>query len=168
VTAGDTQTIHASAVLVGATAVLIRGPAGAGKSRLALDLIEAAQAGRLPFARLVGDDRVHVEACSGRLIVRPAAALAGLLEVRGSGIRELAFEPLAAVGLVVDLAAADGGRLPDDEARGVDIAGVRLPRLAVAAGVPALPLILALRLTAETDHNRLRENPDRGRAVGKK
>ncbi len=39
----DGASVHASAVLVGARAVLIRGPAGAGKSRLALDLLTAAQ-----------------------------------------------------------------------------------------------------------------------------
>ncbi len=54
------STIHASAVLVGARAVLIRGAAGAGKSRLAFALIEAGRCGALPFARLVGDDRVHI------------------------------------------------------------------------------------------------------------
>ena len=100
----DAATVHASAVLVGARAVLIRGPSGAGKSRLALDLIEAGRAGRLRFARLVGDDRVHLESAGGRLLVRPAAALAGLIEVRGVGILRLDHEPCAVVGLVVDLA----------------------------------------------------------------
>ena len=65
--AGLPATIHASAVLAGARAVLIRGPAGAGKSRLALALIEAAQSGLLPFARLVADDRVELQARHGRL-----------------------------------------------------------------------------------------------------
>ena len=101
----DTPTIHASAVLIGAKAVLIRGPSGAGKSRLAFELIKAGRTGALPFARLVADDRAHVEACGGRLLVRPAAALAGLIEMRGLGIRRLAYEPVAVVGLVVDLAA---------------------------------------------------------------
>ncbi|MGZ3349538.1 MAG: serine kinase, partial [Xanthobacteraceae bacterium] len=77
--AAETPTVHASAVLAGARAVLIRGPAGAGKSRLALALIDAAQAGLLPFARLVGDDRVHLEPHHGRLVVRPAPPLAGLI-----------------------------------------------------------------------------------------
>src|SRR5947209_968172 len=86
-------TIHASAVLVGARAVLIRGPAGSGKSRLALDLIDAAAAGLLPFGRLVADDRAHVEAVHGRLLVRPAARLAGLIEMRGLGLRRFPFEP---------------------------------------------------------------------------
>ena len=105
-------TIHASAVLVGARAVLIRGPAGAGKSRLAFALIEAAQAGTLRFAALVGDDRVHLEGVHGRVLVRPAEGLGGLIEVRGLGIRRLPFEPLAVVGLVVDLEVAEGERLP--------------------------------------------------------
>src|SRR3954452_8120481 len=70
-------TIHASAVLIGARAVLIRGPAGSGKSRLALELIQAG--GILPLTRLVGDDRVYVEAAHSRLLVRPAEALTGLI-----------------------------------------------------------------------------------------
>lgn len=147
--AAETPTIHASAVLIGAHAVLIRGPAGSGKSRLALDLIAAAEAGRLPFTRLVGDDRVHVEACHGRLIVRPAARLAGLIELRGFGIRQVAFEPVAVVGRVVDLDAADAGRLPSVQAGEATIAGVALPRLAVAPGVAALPLVLALRQSGD-------------------
>jgi HPr kinase/phosphorylase len=147
--AGDDErmtsaTVHASAVLVGARAALIRGPSGAGKSRLALDLIQAAQMGSLPFARLVADDRVHLEAAGGRLLARPAEPLAGLLEVRGAGLLRLAHEPCAVVGLVVDLAAADAERLPQAESRKTEIAGIKLPRLAVAADAVALPLVLAL------------------------
>jgi HPr kinase/phosphorylase len=70
--AGEAPTVHASAVLVGARAVLIRGTAAAGKSRLALALIAAAQTGLLRFARLVGDDRVHLEAHHGRRRSLPA------------------------------------------------------------------------------------------------
>jgi HPr kinase/phosphorylase len=137
------STIHASAVLIGAKAALIRGVAGAGKSQLAFELIEAARVGALPFARLVADDRAHLEARAGRLLVRPAPTLAGLIEVRGLGIRRLAYEPVAVVGLVVDLAAADADRLPAREATETAIEGVVLPRLAVAPGTPALPLLLA-------------------------
>lgn len=136
-------TIHASAVLVGARAVLIRGPSGSGKSRLALELIQGATSGRLRFARLVGDDRVHVEAAHGRLLVRPAAALAGLIEVRGLGIRNLPYEPSAVVGLVVDLA-AEAERLPQVDQQRTELEGIALARLAVAVGEPALPTLLAL------------------------
>jgi serine kinase of HPr protein (carbohydrate metabolism regulator) len=140
--AADTATIHASAVLIGPKAVLIRGPAGSGKSRLVWDVLQAAAQGALPFARLVGDDRVHVETHSGCLLVRPVAQLAGLLEIRGLGIRRLPYEPVAAVGLVVDLAAEDATRHPQGAATTV-IAGLSLPRFVVAPGMTALPMVLA-------------------------
>ena len=135
--------IHASAVLIGARAVLIQGPSGSGKSRLALSLIEAVDSGALSFARLVGDDHVHVEEAHGRLLVRPAPALAGQIEVRGLGIRRLDYEPVAVVGLVVDLGATAAQRMPEPKQMETVLAGVRLPRLAVAVGAEALPLLLA-------------------------
>ncbi len=141
-------------MLIGAKAALIRGPAGSGKSQLALALIEAAAQApfaALPFARLVADDRAYIEACAGRLLVRPAPHLAGLIEVRGLGIRRLPYEPLAALGLVVDLAAADAARLPPREALETTIAGATLPRLAVAPGQAALPLVLAFVRTVPSD-----------------
>jgi serine kinase of HPr protein (carbohydrate metabolism regulator) len=141
-------TIHASAVLVGPRAILIRGPAGSGKSRLALDLIAAADTGRVRFARLVADDRTHVEAHHGRLLARPPEALAGLIEVHGLGIRQVSHEPVAVVDLVVDLAAADAARLPEPAGQETEIGGLRLARLAVAPGVDPLPLVLAIRTTA--------------------
>lgn len=143
-----TATVHASAVLAGSHAVLIRGPSGAGKSRLALAFIEAARVGRLPFAKLVADDRVYLSPTGGRLLVRPAAALAGLIEMRGVGIVRMAYEPCAVVGLVVDLLVVDFGagteRLPAAEQRQAVIEGIMLPRLAVAAGGDALSPLIAL------------------------
>jgi HPr kinase/phosphorylase len=135
-------TIHASAVLIGARAVLIRGPSGSGKSRLALALLHAADRGELSFARLVADDRVHVERVHGRLLLRPPAALAGLIEVRGLGIRRMPHEPLAVAGLLVDLNAA-AARVPDRAASQGELAGVILPRLGVAAANDPLPLVFA-------------------------
>lgn len=135
-------TIHASAVLVGARAVLIRGPSGAGKSQLALELMEAPRWGSMHFARLVGDDRVHVEAAGGRLLVRPAPTLAGLIELRGLGILKRDYEACAVVGLVVDLGADDAQRLP--ERSDAIIEGIALPRLPLAQGVPVLPAVLAM------------------------
>ena len=147
-TSTTTPTVHASAVLVGPRAVLIRGPSGAGKSRLALALLAAAQDGQIPFARLVSDDRSRLEAHHGRLLVRPAAELAGLIEMRGLGIQRLAHEPVAVVGLVVDLAAADAERLPVDNGRRAVLAGIEVARLAVAPGADPLPIVLAA-LTAK-------------------
>ena len=140
----ETPTIHASAVLSGPKAVLIRGPVGSGKSQLVWDLLQSA----LPFTQLVADDRAHIEACAGRLLVRPAPDLAGMLEIRGLGIRRLPYEPVAAVGLAVDLAAEDAARQPGQEAGKALIGGVSLPRLAVAPRMPALPMVLAFLKTS--------------------
>lgn len=153
-------TIHACAVLVGAKAVLIRGPSGSGKSRLALALLQVAQgAGPLRFARLVADDRAHVEAANGRLLVRPASALKGLLELRGSGIQPIEAEPVAVIGWVVDLAAEDAARLPERQAREAVIEGIRLPRLPVASGQEPLPLVLALFSLTSPEPFRTRPAP---------
>ena len=139
--------VHASAVLVGDRAVLIRGPSGAGKSRLAFDLILAGRAGQLPPAVLVGDDRVHLDTVAGQLWVRPARELAGLIEVRGLGIRNCDYIGEAVVGLIVDLAASDAERLPPTEALSIRLNGVELPRIPIGIGYEALPLIAAALTT---------------------
>jgi HPr kinase/phosphorylase len=142
--------VHASAVLVGGRAVLIRGPSGAGKSRLAFDLILAGRAGQVPEAVLVGDDRVHLDTVAGQLWVRPAPELAGLIEVRGLGIRRCTFAGEAVVGLVVDLAAADAARLPSPEALSICLNGVRIPRIPVKTSYLPLPLVVAALTTTES------------------
>jgi HPr kinase/phosphorylase len=142
--------VHASAVKVGNRAVLIRGPSGSGKSRLAFDLILAGRSGQIPQAVLVGDDRVHLDLRLGQLMVRPAHELAGLIEIRGLGIRRCDFAKEAIVGLVVDLNAADAGRLPQPEALQTRLNGVLLPRIPVGAGMLPLPLVAAALTTTES------------------
>jgi len=142
--------IHASAVLVGDLgAVLIRGPSGSGKSRLAFELILAGRGGVLPPATLVGDDRIYGEGRNGELVVRPVPALAGLIEVRGLGIRQMAFAAEAVVRLVVDLDAGDAERLPPPAALRTTVAGIELPRIPVAQGFSALSLVIAALTTTE-------------------
>lgn len=133
---------HATAVLVGPHAVLIRGASGSGKSKLAWDLLDAARQGRIHFARLVADDRAALSAVSGKLIVSAPKAIEGMIELRGAGVHSVPFEPFAAVGLVVDLAAEDGERVPSPSALRTEILGVRLPRVPVPKGSDPLPLVL--------------------------
>jgi len=138
------MTIHASCVLVGRSAILIRGPSGSGKSRLALDLIDAGRKGLSKRARLVADDRVHLFAAHGRLIATAPESIQGKIEIRGLGIRTVECEPLALVSLVVDLVAEDASRMPETASHRAEISGVKLSRLPIAAGESALPPVLAV------------------------
>lgn len=143
------SSIHASAVLVGDRAILIRGRSGTGKSRLAFDLILAGRSGQIAKTVLIGDDRVEVAATPQGLVVSPAEPLAGLIEIRGLGVRRCDFAAQALVGLVVDLAAPDAERLPQPAALRTTIGGIELARLPIAADFDALPVVVAALTTAE-------------------
>ena len=142
--------VHASAVLVGERAVLIRGPSGAGKSRLAFELIMAGRAGVVERAVLVGDDRVHLATVGNEIVVSAVQKLAGLMEIRGLGIRRCDFVEHATVGLVVDLAAEGAERLPTTESLFTDIFGIKIPRIPVGAAYSPLPLVVAALTTTKS------------------
>ena len=132
--------------------MLIRGPSGAGKSTLAWLLL-----GR--GARLVADDRVHLSACSERLVATAPAATAGKMELRGRGIVSVPYERNAVIRLVVDLVAeAELERLPDRAQLSAMILGVGLPRQAVPAGSATALLLVesALRALAPASDATLR------------
>jgi HPr kinase/phosphorylase len=144
-------TVHASAVQTGDIGILIRGPSGAGKSRLAFELILAGRAGHIPSTQLIGDDRLLLEAKGGRISVRPASGLEGLIEIRGLGIRRCDFIPQGTVGLVVDLAAPDAARMPERDALQVSFNGIKIPRIPVSPGADAVALVAAELLTRPLD-----------------
>lgn len=139
---GSEASIHANAVLVGEAGILIRGASGAGKSALARQLVAQANARGL-FARHVADDRVRLEARAGRLVARPAPAIAGKQEVRGLGIVATPHEGAARIALVVDLVEGEPPRMPAADEQAVDLHGVRVPRLAVACKNPNADLIFS-------------------------
>ena len=60
------------------------------------------------------------------------------------------MKPVAAVGLVVDLGADDAERLPARESTVTEIAGIALPRLAVAPSGTPLPLVIAALRTEDS------------------
>jgi serine kinase of HPr protein (carbohydrate metabolism regulator) len=142
--------IHASAVKVGDQAVLIRGPSGAGKSQLAFELILAGRSGQLPPTVLVGDDRVHLDTRGEEVWVRPVEQLAGLIEIRGLGIRACDFAAEARIGFVVDLMAEDAERLPPATALRTTIHGILLPRIPVSRGFLPFFQVAAALITTET------------------
>jgi serine kinase of HPr protein (carbohydrate metabolism regulator) len=127
-------TIHASAVAIGETGVVIRGPSGCGKSSLVMDLVFATERmGR--FASLVGDDRIDLDNRGGRLIARGHRLVLGMVEKRGLGILNVPHERAVVVGLVVDIVAPqEAVRFPDPEHNHVVLCGVQVPVLALLRG----------------------------------
>ena len=73
------QTVHATAVAIGKTCVLLRGRSGSGKSSLAFALIDRVRIGD-GFAAFVADDRVELCVDRGRLIARAPEKIAGLAD----------------------------------------------------------------------------------------
>jgi len=90
---------HATCVAKSGAGALLRGDSGAGKSDLALRLMAVGW-------RLVADDQVVLTPVGNVLVATPPPRLAGLLEVRGSGIIKVAHAVSAPVMLVVDLVTA--------------------------------------------------------------
>lgn len=122
--------------------VLLRGPSSAGKSDLALRLIEGG-------ARLVADDQTALTRRGRRVMAAAPVTIAGLLEVRGVGIVKLGRLQLLAqapVALLVDLVPPQRiARLPEPARESV--LGIDLPVLGLtpfeASATAKLRLALA-------------------------
>jgi hypothetical protein len=97
--------IHASCVAIGTAGVLLLGKSGAGKSDLALRLIDRG-------AVLVADDRTILRVKNGGLNASAPPSIRGLLEIRAVGIVKLPVRASAPIALVVKLG-HEGARLPD-------------------------------------------------------
>ena len=78
----SSETIHVSSVAIDGRAVLIAGRSGAGKSDLALRLIDRG-------ALLVSDDYTFVRRAQSQALASAPARIAGRIELRGVGIVEL-------------------------------------------------------------------------------
>lgn len=118
---------QSTAVAVGGRALLIEGPPGAGKSSLALALIDRG-------ATLIGDDGVALRRDGDRLILAPPPATEGLIELRGIGLVSLPTTA-APAGLLLRLD-EDPVRLPDT-LRTVRIEEIEVPCLPFDTRNPA-------------------------------
>jgi len=122
---------QATCVAIGGRGLLIEGQPGAGKSSLALALIDRG-------AILVGDDGVALSPHEGRLLASPAPATRGLLEVRGVGLITLPVAQDVPVALVIRLDPA-APRFVEDAAAET-ICGVPVPAIALWPESPVLAL----------------------------
>ena len=123
--------IHGTCLAIGAEGVLLVGKPGAGKSDLALRLIDQrgrGLTGELRAAELVADDQVVIRRLRDQLVASAPPALRGKLEIRGLGIAELAVVAETRLRLAVRLTpAAEIERLPDLGRARMDILGESLP-----------------------------------------
>lgn len=122
--------IHASCVAIDGKGVLIRGGAGAGKSDLALRLIDEG-------AILVADDYCEAAAKGGTVEVTAPARLAGLIEARGIGVLHVPHLARCPLALVVDVMPwSEIPRVPDQTTapvEGIEIRWIRVDASAVSA-----------------------------------
>lgn len=112
------ETIHASCVAWQGRAVLILGPAGSGKSALALQLMAMGCA-------LVADDRTVLRREGAELVASAPERLRGRIEARGLGILGAEAVAAARVVLAADLGEVERARLPAERRR--DLLGLAVP-----------------------------------------
>lgn len=130
-TAVSSERIHATCVAIGERAVLLCGASGAGKSDLALRLIDRG-------AALVADDQVLLVRDGDQLRASPPATIAGAIEVRGLGILAMPHRTAMPVSLIIQLD-DPVERMPLAE-RSRTLAGIALPVVALAAFEASAPL----------------------------
>jgi serine kinase of HPr protein (carbohydrate metabolism regulator) len=128
--------VHASCVAIRGRAVLLAGRPGAGKSDLALRLVDRG-------AALVSDDYTELRRWGGRLLARAPATIAGRIEVRGVGIVDLEPAVDVPVCLYADLDSPPE-RLPEESS--LRLADCEVPRVALSALEPSAPLKLEYAL----------------------
>lgn len=114
----DTVLLHASCVSINGNGVLILGPAGSGKSSLALNLIALG-------AELVADDQTLVRREHSGLIARSPETISNLIEARGLGFLTPPSCDKAALTHVVDLSQVQTQRVPVCE--DYELFGITLP-----------------------------------------
>jgi HPr kinase/phosphorylase len=101
-----TLRLHATAVAVGDKSLVIIGPAGSGKSSLALQLMALG-------AGLIADDQVILSSVDGRLIASCPPSITGLIEARYVGVLNVDPMPPTSVVLAVDLGQMEQARVPE-------------------------------------------------------
>jgi HPr kinase/phosphorylase len=139
---GPALRIHATAVAIDGRAVLLRGASGAGKSDLALRLIDAG-------AYLVTDDQSELFRRGEEIFVRPPNRISGLIEVRGIGIVRIDALDEAPVVLIADLVPPEQvERMP--QRRREPILGLNLPVIALTPFEASTPAKLRLIVRAFT------------------
>jgi len=143
--------IHATAIVIGTRGLLFTGPSGSGKSMLAFACIAAAKR-RGAFGALVADDQVLVNRHDDHLLATRPDAIAGFIELRGTGIAQVESVSAAALDLAVEvISLPESERLPPENER-FQITGLGdLPLIRIWRGAPD-PLAILSAFTPDFHH----------------
>ena len=132
----SSEMLHATTVAIDGRAVVIEGRSGAGKSDLALRLIDRG-------ARLVADDQTLLVRQGQALVARCPATIAGRIEVRGLGIHRVDAVAEAPVALIIRLGEEDQ-RMPERRVR--RIAGVSVREVTLDPHRASAPIKVEIAL----------------------
>ncbi|MBP2443057.1 HPr kinase/phosphorylase [Rhizobium leguminosarum] len=143
--------IHATAIMVGRTGLLFSGPSGWGKSMLAFTCMTEARRLGL-FTALVADDQVLLSKEAGTVIAACPPSIAGLIELRGTGIVRQDHIPRAPMHYAVLPGSASGEDRVPPEGEVVSLAaGFSLPALRLLTGVSS-PLAILMAKAPDIGH----------------
>ena len=137
----ETLRLHATTISLNGTAVIIRGASGAGKSDLALQLLESpgtGLTGQLITTVLVADDQTVLRREGETIFSSCPDTIAGLLEVRGHDVLQVEAIQNVPLVLVVDLRpCAQIERLPQPEDMLTEILGITIPNIMIDPTKPS-------------------------------
>jgi HPr kinase/phosphorylase len=152
----DSQTIlHGTCLQVDGQGVLLLGAPGAGKSSLALHLIDQPGYGlsaKIMRSVLVADDQVVIARRGKKLVATAPPALKGRLEIRGLGIVDVKSRLNTILALVVNLQTHTKiERLP--EAATFEMLGISLPLVELDAAANSAPARLRAAVNWIVSHS---------------
>jgi HPr kinase/phosphorylase len=138
-------TLHASSVKIKESGVLIIGESCAGKSDLALRLIDIG-------AKLVSDDQTILENRDNSIIANCPDNIKGFIEIRGLGILKLPYQENVIIKLVVILSERNNiERLPYPES--YEVFGVEIPKIRLFPFDVSSALKVEMAVTAMIEDN---------------
>ena len=128
----DRLLLHGTAVTVGLRGLLILGPSGSGKSRLALKMIALG-------ASLVCDDRVWLNKIGKGFQLQAPEQIRGRIEARGLGVLASKYKTLVPLSYCLDLSLENKARLPHVSEK------IKLGlKISILPGKPIVPQAAAL------------------------
>jgi len=137
--------LHSTCVAVGSHGVLLMGESGAGKSDLALRLIDRG-------AKLVADDQVELTRKGNKVVANAPKRISGLLEVREVGLFKVRPKRNVRILLAVHLVGQEWiERLPYPQM--YECLGVSIPRLHLSAFELSAAIKLEMAVAALQDNS---------------